>query len=92
VIEPTDEMLIAWRDAMKAAAAEAVKAGEPLSASQEIARAGLAAVLAIVERNLAGPCSAALPRLTEYGDLWCQLRHGHLGDHEMGPTRWKEWS
>lgn len=47
MIEPTDEMLIAWRDAMKAAAADAVKAGEPLGRSQEVARAGLAAVLAI---------------------------------------------
>lgn len=51
MIEPTDEMLIAWRNAMKAAAAEAVKAGAPLGRSQEIARAGLAAVLAIVERD-----------------------------------------
>lgn len=58
-----------------------------LDASDE---AGLAAVLAIVERDQAGPCSVTLPRLTEYGDLWCQLRHGHHGDHEMGPTRWKE--
>lgn len=52
MIEPTDEMIIAWRNAMKAAAAEAVKAGAPLGRSQEIARAGLAAVLAIVERDL----------------------------------------
>ncbi len=52
----------------------------------------MAAVLAIAERDSArpGPCSSTLPRLTEYGDLWCQLRHGHAGDHEMGPTRWKE--
>jgi hypothetical protein len=40
VIDPTDEMLVAWRDAMKAAAADAVKAGEPLGRSQEVARAG----------------------------------------------------
>lgn len=53
MIEPTDEMIIAWRNAMKAAAAEAVKAGAPLGRSQEIARAGLAAVLAIVERDYA---------------------------------------
>jgi hypothetical protein len=51
VIEPTDEMLVAWRDAMKAAAADAVKAGEPLGRSQEVARAGAAAFLAIVERD-----------------------------------------
>lgn len=51
MIDSTDEMLVAWRDAMKAAAADAVKAGEPLGRSQEIARAGLAAVLALVERD-----------------------------------------
>jgi hypothetical protein len=51
MIEPTDEMLVAWRDAMKAAAAEAVRVGAPLGRSQEIARAGLAAVLAVVERD-----------------------------------------
>lgn len=58
MIEPTDEMIIAWRNAMKAAAAEAVKAGAPLGRSQEIARAGLAAVLAIVARDRPDPAEA----------------------------------
>jgi hypothetical protein len=51
MIEITDEMLIAWRDAMAAKAAELVSAGAPLGSSKEVARAGLAAVLAIVERD-----------------------------------------
>ena len=56
-------------------------------------REGLAAVLALVERDQAGPCSVTLQLITSGGepggDLWCQLRHGHLGDHENGITRWK---
>jgi hypothetical protein len=50
MIEITDEMLIAWRDAMAAKAAELVSAGAPLGSSKDVARAGLAAVLAIVEK------------------------------------------
>lgn len=50
-------------------------------------------VRSLVERDQAGPCSVALPLMAvggeSPGDLWCQLRHGHLGDHENVPTRWK---
>lgn len=52
----------------------------------------LAAVLAIVEREyrMAGPCSSTLDPIVGIVPTWCQLRHGHSGDHESGPTRWKE--
>jgi hypothetical protein len=80
VIEPTDEMRQAFRKAA-------------LTDTGFDADRGLAAVLAIVERDQAGPCSVALPLITaggeSCGDLWCELRHGHLGDHQHGPTRWK---
>jgi hypothetical protein len=61
MIEITDEMLIAWRDAMAAKAAELVSAGAPLGSSKEVARAGLAAVLAIVERDYDVRCGAVCP-------------------------------
>jgi hypothetical protein len=84
VIEPTDEMVAAYVEAWRGRLFK-----PPQDTERPAVRAGLAAVLALVKRDQAGPCSETLPRLTEYGDLWCQLRHGHLGDHEMGPTRWK---
>jgi hypothetical protein len=81
VIDPTDEMLVAWRDAMKAAAADAVKAGEPLGRSQEIARAGLVAVLAIVERDYDVRCGAVCPPERECGELRCCRLPSHSGEH-----------
>jgi hypothetical protein len=86
VIDPTDEMLVAWRDAMKAAAADAVKAGEPLGRSQEVARAGLAAVLAVVERDYdVRPARQSLPPCgTEGPDgLRCE-RNPHTPDSAHG--------
>jgi hypothetical protein len=91
VIEPTDEMLIAWRDAMKAAAADAVKAGEPLGRSQEIARAGLAAVLAIVERDYAiGPVSC-LESAPGEPLAYCELAMGHKGKHTATVEKAVDW-
>lgn len=52
----------------------------------------LAAVLAIVERDQAGPCQAELNILVNGPATPCQLRHGHLGDHVSGVTRWRERS
>lgn len=77
MIEPTDEMLNAWRDAMKAAAAEAVRAGEPLGRSQDVARAGLAAVLAIVERDLS---AGWLIWSNEHQMWWKADRAGYTAD------------
>ena len=84
-IEPTDEM----RDAFSAARAE--HDGVPLGRFLSGDEVGLRAALAILERDQAGPCSAMIPPafgVTTW--LWCQLRHGHTGDHESGPTRWKD--
>lgn len=87
MIEPTDEMANAGWDALP------VSAQESGHIDLDDMKTVLAAVLAIAGRDQAGPCSVALPLLTargeSFGDLWCQLRHGHLGDHENGPTRWK---
>ncbi|WP_328465499.1 hypothetical protein OHA21_43750 [Actinoplanes sp. NBC_00393] len=47
-------------------------------------------IQAELDRLGAGPCSATWPLLIGDGELWCELRHGHAGDHESGPTRWKE--
>lgn len=83
MIEATDEMVYAY----------VASADHPEWLKQEEIRRGIAAVLALVERDQAGPCSMALSLMAvggqSLGDLWCQLRHGHLGDHENGPTRWK---
>lgn len=40
----------------------------------------------------AGPCTAVLPALypETYPAVWCQLQHGHAGDHFNDPTRWKD--
>ena len=82
MIEPTDEM----REAFRAAA-------PGLCIRPKCLRLRLAAVLALVALDQAGPCSVTLQLITSGGepggDLWCQLRHGHLGDHENGITRWK---
>jgi hypothetical protein len=51
---------------------------------------GLVAVLAIVERAQAGRCQVDLPSFTGGAALFCELRHGHTGDHQSGPTRWRE--
>lgn len=57
-------------------------------------RAAVMALLAIVERDygMVGPCSTALPNLLNGGETGtqCELRHGHVGDHEAGTTRWRE--
>lgn len=50
IIEPTDEMKAAFRAAQEARAAELVAQGAPLGAHDILDR-GLAAVLAIVERD-----------------------------------------
>lgn len=97
--------MIELTDEMERAMYAALNAAEP-GRHHAAVRTGLAAVLAIVERDQAtraeveaattppGPCSVALGLITmsgePYGDLWCQLRHGHAGDHENGRTRWKE--
>lgn len=79
MIEPTDEMI---RDAERA-----------YGGNVEGDMAGaVKAVLALVERDRAGPCSAILDGITGSGQIWCMLRHGHAGDHlaDNGLTRWKE--
>lgn len=67
-IEPTDEMVRAWRDGMNVAAAAAVKARAPLSQTGDIARAGLAAVFALLERDY-----EVTPRPCQ----WCGTPPGH---------------
>jgi hypothetical protein len=42
------------------------------------------------DRPSPGPCSAALPGIGALDRAWCQLREGHVGDHESGPTRWRD--
>jgi hypothetical protein len=81
MIEITDEMLIAWRDAMAAKAAELVSAGAPLGSSKEVARAGLAAVLALVERVYDVRCGAVCPPERECGELRCCRLPSHSGEH-----------
>jgi hypothetical protein len=83
VIEPTDEMLVAWRDAMAAKAAELVSAGAPLGSSKEVARAGLAAVLALVERDytIARRPPARCGSRGFAGSVGCQRKPGHDGNH-----------
>jgi hypothetical protein len=80
VIDPTDEMVKAFERHFFTCFRD------------EDVRDALAAVLAVVDRDYGtGPCSAVLPDLhdSEFG-TWCELRHGHAGDHEAGLTRWKE--
>lgn len=50
-----------------------------------------AALRAEANPGMVGPCSSTLPDLfdNELG-TWCELRHGHIGDHESGPTRWRK--
>ena len=80
-IEVTDEM----REAFEAAAwPPNWVGGEPLWED------GLAAVLAIVERDLAGPCTSEMPRILGDGVIHCELRQGHDGRHVSGPTTWWE--
>jgi len=52
---------------------------------------GLAARICDLLNDSVGPCSSSLPHLhdSEFG-TFCELRHGHAGDHEAGPTRWRE--
>jgi hypothetical protein len=78
VIEPTDEMVKEFRR-------RALAEGGGIEA-------GLAAVLAVVERDLAGPCpeSFHIGLLAATRPLRCNLRAGHAGDHENGGTRWWE--
>jgi hypothetical protein len=42
-------------------------------------------------RGDAGPCSVRLENFVRDSWLNCQLRHGHTGDHECGPTRWSDF-
>lgn len=49
-------------------------------------------VLAIVERDQAGPCQGELHMLVNGPAMVCELRHGHVGDHVCGVTRWRERS
>jgi len=94
VIEPTDEMVTAWRDAMAKAARDAVQRGAPLSSTREIARAGLAAVLAIVERDYAirprrsPPTEDPRCGVSRHGRK-CELPPGHWGNHGRGV--WEAW-
>jgi len=86
VIEPTSEMRLAFDEA-PGADKDCVC---PICLNHR-----LAAVLAIVEHEvgLIGPCSAMLPHLVNPETAeFCELRHGHTGDHESGPTRWRERS
>jgi hypothetical protein len=72
----------------------AVFAGTGLYADEAEVRSALAAVLAIVERDLAGPCpeNFHIGLLAATQPLRCNLRAGHTGDHENGGTRWWEAS
>jgi hypothetical protein len=91
MIEITDEMLIAWRDAMAAKAAELVSAGAPLGSSKEVARAGLAAVLAIVERDYYVGERMPARCLATTGAFRCRLASGHDGMHNAADS-WAEMS
>lgn len=84
--KPTDEMRAAFL-AENEDTCDAVGCGRPECLDQR-----LTAVLAIVERDyqIAGPCSSTLAPIVGIVPTWCQLRHGHTGDHESGPTRWRE--
>lgn len=93
MIEVTDEMVTAWRDGMTAAAAEAVRKDAPLTATRDIARAGLAAVLALVERDydvaerVQTRCGAGGPRWAH-----CQRGPEHPGQHaHSGPDGVVKW-
>ncbi len=80
MIELTFEMLNAYADAASSAQ------GAPVEASAS----GLRAVLALVERDQAGPCQVELHMLVNGPTTVCELRHGHHGDHVSGFTRWRE--
>lgn len=67
MIELTEEMHSAFWDASVKQARKVANAKRPADLEGSICRAGLAAVLAIVERDQAGRCSATLPRLARRG-------------------------
>jgi hypothetical protein len=100
VIEPTDEMGEVWEKTRRAYWAalkhDSGEGGLTLAEHERQARKqALAAVFELVERDLglAGPCSSSLTHLFDTEIVTaCELRHGHSGDHESGPTRWRELS
>jgi hypothetical protein len=79
-IEVTDEMV------------QAARAATCGAEDNECMRDALTAAFALVERDmgLAGPCSVGSPTIGDAPPTWCQLRHGHTGDHVSGVTRWRE--
>lgn len=99
-MDVTDEMIKAFADA---AWEKPVEFGGLEMADN---RAGLAAVLALVERDhclepkghAVGPlpvvdrCLAVTPKLVGHGDIQCAAWRGHSGPHYSGGTAWTERS
>jgi hypothetical protein len=104
VIEPTDEMIQAQAAAFSARMGELLAVGGAFDMADP-KRAGLAAVLAIVERDYcleskghvyhppAGPrlCPATTPKLVGSADVRCEFQAGHTGPHRGDTTTWSVW-
>jgi hypothetical protein len=90
VIGVSDEMKAAFRAAQDRRAEELVAEGAPLG-GHDILDRGLAAVLAIVERDYAiGPAMCDAPHPTE--DLaYCEVPRGHKGKHSATVERAVDW-
>jgi hypothetical protein len=78
VIEPTDEMKAVFRAAQQQRAEELAAENAPLGAHDILDR-GLAAVLAIVERDYDVRCGALHGRY--FGEVRCDAKAGHDGEH-----------
>jgi hypothetical protein len=85
VIEPTDEMVTAyveaWRDRLFK---------EPQDQDRPAVRAGLAAVLAIVERDRSVQSNPNAPRWRCNTTERCLLEDGHEGPHGFGVAAWTD--
>lgn len=88
MIEPTDEMVEAYRAGQRQVLERITATGGAYDLD-EVTRAGLAAVLAIVERDYEVLCGAVRPLDDSgIGALTCNGRLGHTGNHVHADGDW----
>lgn len=90
MIEPTDEMKRAFREAQERRANELVAEGAPLGA-HDILDQGLAAVLAIVERDYEVRIPLCDTSAPDEDLAFCEMPRGHKGQHSTTVTKAVDW-